>query len=210
MERVLLQHPDIPEARRVAAETVRAHLVHHRGGAPFLSPSDTLLLVDWLEAEVSVVAMLTAIERCATSRRRSRARSRFTLRSAKRHLHKPPLERVDLEPDASAPLRPVVEQLTAHPDPAAHALARTLEDGACTPVEELVARCTTVLEEAWNALSEAERHTRLEAARRELGDLAALVDAATLDELAEEVARASFRADFPRVDATTLAHLVTP
>lgn len=209
MERVLLQHPAIPEARRMAAEAVRAHLVHHRGGAPFLSPSDTLILVDWLDREVPVVAMLAAIERCAVARRRSGARTRFTLGSAKRHLFKPPLVRVDLEAgDHEHPYRPLLDALDDPADPVAESLHKHLSTMADDPVEAAVTVCASVLEEAWNALSTPDREAHLQAAAEELGDLSAVLDTNTFRELAEEVARGRFRERWPRLDTTTFVHLV--
>lgn len=211
MERVLLQHPAIPEARRIAAEAVRAHLVHHRGGAPFLSPSDTLVLVDWLDREVPVVAMLAAIERCAVARRRSGARTRFTLGATKRHLFKPPLVRVDLEVGADEhPYRPLLDALDDPADPVANTLHQHLSTLADAPVETAVTVCASVLEDAWRALDAAEREAHLEAAGQELGDLAALLDANTFRELAEEVARGRFRERWPRLDTSTFVHLVAP
>ena len=44
--------PMVPDAYRDAAEAVRAHLVSVRGGALFLSPADTLKLLEWLDRDV--------------------------------------------------------------------------------------------------------------------------------------------------------------
>lgn len=205
MEARLLQHPDIPEAHRVAAEAVRAHLVHHRGGAPFLSPADSLLLVTWLEQGVDVEAMLAAIERCAVARRRNRSRTRFTLTSAKRHLHKAPLVAPGLSPDAG--LEAVVEELEALDDHA-RALGRdlvALEDPSVHHAVQLVVRHQ---QRRWEQLSEDERSSRLQAAIEELGDVANLVDASVLQDLAEEVARHALRQEWPRLDTATLKVLV--
>ena len=68
---------------------MRAHLVGIRGGAPFLSPSDGVLLDDWLDQGVSVSVILCAIERCAESRRKRASRLPITLTAARRHLGKP-------------------------------------------------------------------------------------------------------------------------
>ncbi|MCB9691790.1 MAG: hypothetical protein H6736_08245 [Alphaproteobacteria bacterium] len=205
----MLDHPHIPEAHRAAAETVRAHLVHHRGGAPFLSPADTLLLVRWLDDGVSVTAMLAAIERCAASRRKSRPRTRFTLTAAKRHLHKAPLEAPALDGPVGDghPFAPLLDELQ-HLGDSGLALSGALEALPEPAVDQAVALCASHLEVAWRELPAAEREQHLRAAVEELGDLASLVDADTLRELAEEVARHRFRASWPRLDTATFAALV--
>lgn len=205
---MLLDHPDIPEDHRQAAEAVRAHLVHHRGGAPFLSPGDTLLLVQWLDRGVAVPAMLAAIERCSVSRRRNRARTPFTLTSAKRHLGKPPLVRPDLAaPDAGEhPFRPVLEALDGVDD--AEALARDLEGLPRPSVDGAVQLCVQHQESRWRSLTEDEREARIARAVDDLGDLASLVDGTTLHTLAEEVARHHLRAEWPRLDTATFQVLL--
>ena len=80
---------DIPNEYRDACEQVREHLVSLRGRAPFLSPADVMVLLDWLDAGVSVVSILLAIERLAESRKKRASRAPFTLSKAKRHLGKP-------------------------------------------------------------------------------------------------------------------------
>lgn len=202
---MLLDHPDIPEGRRQAAEAVRAHLVHHRGGAPFLSPSDTLLLVRWLDQDVSVEAMLAAIERCAVSRRKNRARTPFTLTSTKRHLGKPPLIRVDLElpEDGEHPFQPVLEALDGVDD----GLAKDLAELPPT-VDGAVQLCAGRVEARWQALPEDDREARIGRAIGELGDLANLVDEDTLRSLAEEVARHHLREEWPRLDTATFQVLL--
>lgn len=71
---------------REAAEVVRQHLVSLRGGAPFFSPRDGVLLVKWLEEGVATELILLALERAARSRRKTRARTPLSLGAASRHL----------------------------------------------------------------------------------------------------------------------------
>lgn len=197
----------IPVEYQLAAEHVRAHLVFLRGGAPFLSPADALCLVEWLDQGVGVERILAALERCAQSRRKTRARSRFGLRQARRHLDKPPLERVDV-PDSRTthPLEPLTAELEGlpHTKQLTGAL-RALPGGA---VVEAVALCRDHVEQRWTALPEPDRRARIQAAITELGDIANLVDEPTLLGLAEECARDAFRRAFPRADTARIGSLL--
>ncbi len=207
----LLDHPHIPEAYRAAADVVRAHLVHHRGGALFLSPADALLLVRWLDTGVEVAAILAAIERCAVSRRKNRARTRFTLTATRRHLHKPPLVPVRVEPVPDRhPYQPVIDALHASGAPDGPALGQALSLLRGDRPEEASALCAAHLERCWRALGAEEQARRIAEAKGELGDLAALVDARTLEELAEEQARHRFRQSWPRLDTATFQVLAGP
>lgn len=197
----------VPAELRVAAEHVRAHLVYLRGGAPFLSPADALCLVEWLDEGVSVERILAALDRCAASRRKNRARSRFTLRQARRHLDKPPLTRVDVPAEpAPHPLHPLTAELAdlPHTKQLAGALL-ALPGGA---VVEAVALCRAHVERRWSDLPETERRSRIQRAARELGDIANLVDETTLHSLAEECARDAFRSAFPRADTARIGTLL--
>ena len=69
--------------KQEAAEQVRAHLVMVRGGAPFLSPIDSKLLVEWLDSSVPVDVILTAIEEVASRRSKSRLKRPLSLRAIK-------------------------------------------------------------------------------------------------------------------------------
>ncbi|MCB9677365.1 MAG: hypothetical protein H6737_19820 [Alphaproteobacteria bacterium] len=194
---------------------MRAHLVHLRGGAPFLSPADALCLVGMLDAGVSVPLILAALDRCVASRMKNRARRPLTLTAAKRHLGKPPLVDPGFARDpGEAPLEPVRAALSGVGDPEATALAAALEglasDEPDALVTEAVALCRTHHERRWTALPDDERERRIAAAIVELGDIANVVDSDTLRQLAEEVARDAFRSAWPRLDTATFEALVQP
>lgn len=210
-------HDAVPEHYKDQAEAVRAHLVHLRGGAPFLSPSDALCLVRWLDASVSLRAILAALDRAVEARRRKRAKRPLTLGAARVHLHRPPLVPPPFLPSGASPFAPVQEALHALQEPEADALAVAL--GGLPPqdpdtwVPAARAVCREHLEGRWNALAPAEKERRIADATLTLGDLARLVDADTLRALAEEVARDAFHlaprdTPWPRLDTATFDALV--
>ncbi len=219
----------VPESHREAAEHIRAHLVHLRGGAPFLSSADALTLIQWLDDAVPVPAILAALDRALASRRKNNARRPLTLTSAKRHLGKPPLTpvaipepAVESTPDAPpTPETPTLDGLfteSAAKDPVARDLLATLHAiEPTTPgdpasvhrwVTACVAACRDAQERRWQDLSHADREARLEQAITGMGDIATLVDDDTLRALAEEIAREQLRNSWPRLDTATFQALV--
>lgn len=197
----------IPSEYQRAAEHVRAHLVFLRGGAPFLSPADSLCLLEWLDQGVSIERILAALDRCAQSRRKNRARTRFSLRQARRHLDKPPLTRVDVPTDAAPhPLHPLADELAGLPHTKQLTGALLALPGGA--VVEAVALCRDHVEQRWSALPEVDRRGRIQRAITELGDIANLVDEPTLLGLAEECARDAFRSSFPRADTARIGSLL--
>src|SRR5690606_32445689 len=109
---------EVPEAWRRGAGEVRAHLVMLRGGAPFLSPADTLQLVRWFEDGVPVGAILHALDLAWEARRRKPSRVPLGLRQARRHLG---ARGARTAPPAASPPAAPLEPLAN----AARALART-------------------------------------------------------------------------------------
>jgi len=204
----------IPPEYREQAEHVRAHLVHLRGGAPFLSPADALRLVTWLDEGVKVSAILAALDRCVVSRRKNKARTPLTLTAAGRHLGKAPLTPLCFEPTPGAhPFQPVFASLRATDDPEAAVLAEAL-NGIDAPesearVTEAVAICRKTYERRWAGLTVPDREGRIAVAMEDLGDIANVVDGDTLRKLAEEVAREAFRSAWPRLDTATFEALAT-
>lgn len=199
----------IPAHYCTDAEHVRAHLVHLRGGAPFLSPADTLCLVEWFDAGVPVATILAALERCVASRRKSHARTRLTLKAAGRHLGKPPLTPIRLEPTpGSHPFQPLESALQNTPDAevAAALLALPTHDPGAL-VAGAVEVCRTHREQRWNDLSTEDRDTRIATAIESLGDMAHMLREDPLRELAEEIARDTFRKEGARLDTATFATL---
>ena len=79
---------EIPDEFRQAAEHVATYLVNARGGALFLSGADLRLLVEWLEADVPVPAILASIDQVAARRRAKRVRTRLSLNGCKGTLNK--------------------------------------------------------------------------------------------------------------------------
>ena len=73
---------------RACVEEVSAYLVAVRGGAPFLSPVDGRLLLAWLEQNVPVPLILSAIDEVAERHRRKRTRHRLTLAACKKTVEK--------------------------------------------------------------------------------------------------------------------------
>jgi hypothetical protein len=79
---------EIPDEFRQAAEHVASYLVNARGGALFLSGADLRLLIEWLEADVPVPAILASIDQVAAKRRSKRVRTRLSLNGCKGTLNK--------------------------------------------------------------------------------------------------------------------------
>ena len=78
----------IPPKYQEKAEEVRAYLVQLRGGAPFLSGADGRLLIEWLDKEVPIPAILSALDVVCERRRAKRVRSRLSLNVCKGALRK--------------------------------------------------------------------------------------------------------------------------
>lgn len=190
----------IPPHYQAAAEQIRAHLCHLRGGAPFLSPEDTLVLVSWLDAGVPVPDVLVALERAADARRRTRSRFPLTLRAARRHLGRPPADPPVRRPGPGEPaFGPLLDGVAGGDGlrDALTGLPAADEVGALAAVRRF-------LEDRWASLEPRDRATLEEEARRELGDLLRLVDEDTGRELVEETARDRFRQRWPRLTAAAV------
>lgn len=210
---------DVPSQWRTAAEAVREHLCALRGGALFLSPDDSVLLVLWLEQQVPVHDILRALERAADARSKNRGRFPLSLTRARRHLGKPTrgvFSRTASLPVAARsapPFGAVARALRAvpHQTPALVELQRALleidTEGEAGMVEAL-AHVRAYLNQAWQELGDTERASLREQARASLGDLADFLDDATLDALVEEESRTLFRQRVPCVSAASLWELV--
>lgn len=206
---------DLAPHHQTAAEEIRDHLVTLRGGAPFLSSSDAVLLGQWLEEGRSVTSVLVAIERAAESRRQNRSRLPLTLGQAKRHLDK------TLTPAKEAPVRGGLPALVATIREAARddrhhqallELAVAIEGLKSDDPEALLrgalSSARAFFQRQWLALTEAERSELLAMAEDDLGDLAGLLDEITLAGAVEERARDLLRQAYPWLQAGTLRHLV--
>lgn len=210
---------DVPEAWKDAAEEVRAHLCALRGGGPFLSPADSLQLLQWLERGVSVAAVLVALERAADARRRSGRRVPLSLVAAKRHLGRPMTDRFFREAPtrgAEPNLAPVVRALQLVPstvDGRARAelvadLDRIDGDGD-EAVQRAMSAVRRFLDAVWDALGEDGRAVLRNDARAELGDLLGFLDDPTGAALVEEGARDVLRRRYPSLAAGPLTLLLS-
>ncbi|MCA9492040.1 MAG: hypothetical protein KC621_19035 [Myxococcales bacterium] len=204
----------VPPHHREAAEEVRAHLCSLRGGGLFLSPMDSLKLVQWLDRGVRVGDIVVALERAAAARRTKRSRLPLTLGAASRHLGKAghsaaPRRAEEAEP-ALAPLVPGVDGDPAVRE-AASRLAAVLHgidpDDAHAETHALAA-IRVFLDEVWALLGEAGRLELHDRAREELGDLLHLVDEPTALALVEETARDLLRQRWPALTAASVRDLL--
>jgi len=211
---------EVPEAYQQAAEEVRAHLVALRGGAPFLSPNDACLLVDWLDQGISVSFIIRALERAAEARRKRRSRIPLSLRHAKRHLGKATRSRLDvLGPgtlQADHPLAPLVDALriASQKDTRSDAMLALAEGLRTLPADDpetllrsALGKVRRFFTHAWETLDEADRARRLEHAQEDFAD-AEGIDEAILLAAIEEHARDGLRRDYPLLTAATLWDLV--
>ncbi len=195
----------VPPHYVAAAEDVRAHLCHLRGGAPFLSPQDAFTLVTWLDAGVKVADILVALERAAESRRKSRSRFPLGLGAAKRHLGKPPpTARIRPPAPGEPPHGPLLDGVEQ-----AHELRAALDQVPDGPEGEARAlgAIRVFLDDRFAALSPDDRAELDARARGELGDLLRMVDGDTGRELVEETARDLFRQRWPRLSAAAVRTL---
>ncbi|TNE86861.1 MAG: hypothetical protein EP330_19825 [Deltaproteobacteria bacterium] len=201
--------------RQRDAEEIRAHLVSLRGGAPFLSSNDGMLLEDWLDRGVSVGAILSALERCADSRRKKASRLPLTLSAAKRHLGKPgtAVRRVIEErPQRGHRLLPLIARVQELGGPGANALADGLlavpTQDAEHALRASLACVRTFVEVRWNALDTPEREARV-ATYLQLLELDPDEPASAGYATALGLARDSLRRDWPWLNAATISELLS-
>jgi hypothetical protein len=216
----------IPTEYQEACEQVRDHLVCLRGGAPFMSPTDVILLLDWLDDGVQVVDILLALERLAEARQKTRSRAPFTLSKVKRHLGRAmkgglPAATEHAEQEESAfPLAPLVQFLrqdaegdVPHPK-ALLKLATSLEglEGAESKQlsESAVALIRAFHISNWQALDSAEREGYIRRALVVLSPDGETSDDPVVLNSAEESARATYREFYPVLTTATILDLVKP
>ena len=195
------------------AEEVREHLVSIRGGAPFLSPEDSFLLLKWLEEGISVAAIACAIERAAAKRRAARRRAALSLRDAKRHLKrydsgKLRAKRSESTPMSAHPLESTIAALEHRDESTAQDLAATLR-ALGQPDSDALGRAALAAirryhTARWEHLDEVSRAALLADAAEELDYLRGMVSAPELERLQEEVARETLRSAHPELEASTI------
>ena len=200
------------DQKQAAAEQVRAHLVMVRGGAPFLSPIDSRLLVNWLDEAVPVDVILTAIEVVAARRSKARIKRPLSLNAVKSVVKKGAKEKVSGETfttDLDAVGR-LIQRLKSSEDPGLEGVAqelKSLQRRGLGP-EHLLSEALEVArrfhERAWD---EADQVELLSQAREELGDLASMLSAERFKTAAEEVARDNLRKRTKLLSATHLSQV---
>ncbi len=204
-----MQHDDGEQLDRLqqAAEEVRSHLVMLRGGAPFLSPLDGRLLLEWLETGIGVPAILRALEHAAARRRERRVRTPLSLRSVRARVKKTSAPSL---PSQTQGLSSLVESLQGNADPlvrqAAEALAGLRGSG-----DELARDALTIVrqfhEEDW---ARTDRESLLALAIQDLQDLREKYDDKQWAAALEEVARDKLRARHPLLSATAIWDTLAP
>lgn len=204
----------VPPHYREAAEEVRAHLCSLRGGGLFLSPMDSLKLVQWLDRGVRVGDILVALERAAAARRAKRSTLPLTLGAASRHLGKSGRSTAPRHPEESepalAPLVPGVDGDPAVAEAAARlgAVLHGIDPADAHAETHALAAIRVFLDEVWAVLGDDGRRELHDRARAELGDLLDLVDEPTALALVEETARDLLRQRWPALTAASVRDLL--
>ena len=196
--------------RQEAAEEVRAHLVAVRGGAPFLSSADAMVLVRWLDEGVPIGDILAAIERAAEARRKTRSRLPLGLTRLAPHLGKRGRAVRPRVPAVGHPFDGLAVELRAlaETDGAGEGLVGLASVLTALPPGDGLLRAAAsavrdFLDARWEALGEPAR----EALRVDGRAVYALFD--DLDDhertqLIEEVARDTLRACYPMLTIASL------
>ncbi len=192
-----------------------------RGGALFLSSSDALHLLDWLDRGVPVCNILLAIERAADARSKKQSRLPLTLGQAKRHLGKPTKGAFAVADEVAgpedAPLDPLVRRIElAAADDFAGARLRDLAGALrALPLDAIdrVVQAASGLIRAfhvavWQDLAEPDREALRAHARADLGDLRTLLDEVALTAIVEENARDSVRRRYDWLSTATVWDLL--
>lgn len=195
--------PTMEDAVETAVDEVRSFLVTLRGGAPFLSPFDARLLLQWLGDGVPVRVILYALERTAEARRAKKARTPLNLRHASRAIADVMSTRLPTIAPAQG-LAPIAQQLRDSADPLERAAGEAI--AALSSEGELLVREALVIarrfhEQAWDR---ADRAALMAEAEAELGDLAAMLPPERLGGVREEAARELLRRRHPLLSATAL------
>jgi hypothetical protein len=195
-----------------AAAQVRDYVVTLRGGAPFLSPADSRLLIRWLDDGRSVGAILAAVDRVVARRAARSVRTRLSLSACAAELSRltspaaPPGPAPTPDQEASRRWRRALEELGGEGElaEAQRALLDEVDRWMGSPAEErvppVISAIRLFLEQAW--LSRPEEQARLRhAAAEELAPLGAVLSPALLADLVEEKARAYMRGRWPQLQA---------
>jgi hypothetical protein len=205
----------IEDARAAEVESVRAYLVAARGGAPFLSGADGVLLLSWLERGVPVPAILSAIDKVSQQRRKRPVKSRLSLSAVRKHLDRwapGPLPPPPEAPEACAASgwAHFLAEVLAGPRPEDlagpwdHLRERLLRIAPDSPPPALAEQAITAsrlfFEEAWGSDPLAQAQL-LEQARGSLAALEAGLPPTLFRDLQTEAARSILRDRFPLLGA---------
>jgi hypothetical protein len=186
----------------------------------FLSSSDAMHLMAWLDRGVDVCEILRAIERAADARRKKQSRLPLTLGQVKRHLGKPTQGAFSGQarvPAPQSPLEPLICKLreVASTDALSERLtdlARALCEVPAGPAPQVAGRASELIREFhvghWDSMSLAEREACRVRERDGLGDLRHLLDEAALTAIVEENARDSVRARYGWLSVATIWDLL--
>ena len=206
--------PDcIPTKYQEKAEEVRAYLVQIRGGAPFLSGADGQILIRWLEDEIPVPAILSAIDAVSERRRAKRVRTRLSLKVCTGNLRKilGKTAKKNIKSVGKNPICDLANQISQMKVPA------TLSNKKDSLVEKLLTIGDTQLRteenisqvmhagrafhaEAW-IQAEPEQEQLQIASEQELSALRAILPAIKWQEAVEEVMRDKVRMRYPLISA---------
>ena len=203
-----MAHPEQSDHLREAAEQVRAHLVQLRGGAPFLSPVDSRLLLEWLEAGIPVALILRTLETVAAKRAAKKTRSPLTLSALKRTLKKELKHAPKAEDCAS--LANLVGALRESLDPKERAIAEEFAQ-LKGEGEALVAQALEMTREFFDQkLAESDREKLAAEAEAELGDLRDVFSAKQWEQAIEQAIRQNLRESHPLLSASSIWDTVFP
>lgn len=216
--------------RAARAEEVRAYLVSLRGGAPFLSGADSRLLCEWLDADVPVPTILSALDRVAARRRKKRTQSRLSLEACRGEVKKllnrttaggrVPGSRRSAERFAeSSALDRLIEctrgmKVAPRDRLAFDRLVQALEaietEDAEQQAREAIRAARAFHEAVWDALPPPERQDLDARARAELEALAGVLSEEAFERAIEEVARDLARQRYPIVSAQFIWDTLAP
>ena len=212
---------DVHASMREDAERVARYLVILRGGGLFLSATDGRLLVRWLDEGVSVLAILTAMERAVDRRRKRRIRSPLGLRNCRGDLARllkssgTPRPAVSIRPTSPAP---VAHSAAGEPweeaDPyssivraALNALDALFSQQALASVDGVAQRAMGVIQRFHEYLWEAAVDERPQLLAAAAGELQGLEDSMTEESwqrAVEAVARDRLRSRYPLLSASVV------
>lgn len=203
-----------PESHIESAELVSDYLVTLRGGAPFLSGADAQLLIEWLDEDIAIPTILSALERVALKRRGKRVRTRLSLNASKGELGKllrkqAPQAKSNSGIDSMfSPLsRRIRESVSEdslfgmeqiHFSEALEKLVNSSDQTALA--HQAIALLSDFHQRMWDQSTELQLDL-LREAEEDLQSMRAMIPALRWNELLEEVARDRLRARFPLLTA---------